>query len=93
MFYVAKAMLLGEGFASNKHSGIIANFGLLFVKSGKVHSDFHKFLTEGQRKRAESDYDIEVEFDREEAEAQIDHAEKFIAMGEQYFNPPTTNER
>jgi uncharacterized protein (UPF0332 family) len=93
MFYVAKEMLINEDFTSNKHEGIVANFGRYFVLSGKVDRDFQKYLTDGQKKRSQSDYDLEVDFDEQEAEAQIEHAEKFIAMGEQYFNPPTTNER
>jgi len=36
MFYVAEALLLGEGLACSKHSAVIAAFGQHFSKAGRV---------------------------------------------------------
>ena len=36
MFYVVEALLLEEGSAFSKHSAVIAAFGQLFVKTGRV---------------------------------------------------------
>jgi hypothetical protein len=49
-----------------------------------------KYLSDGQKKRALSDYSVEVSFDKEIVEAQIEHAQKFIILGEEYFNPPSS---
>ena len=36
MFYLAEALLLGEGLAFSKHSAVIAAFGQHFAKSGRL---------------------------------------------------------
>ena len=46
MFYVAEAFLLGEGSAFSKHTSVIAAFGQLFAKPGRVPSQFHRYLIE-----------------------------------------------
>jgi uncharacterized protein (UPF0332 family) len=40
MFYVAQALLLSEGLAYSKHSGVIAAFGEHFAKTGRVPAEF-----------------------------------------------------
>ena len=41
MFYIAEAFLLGEGSAFSKHSSVIAAFGQLLTKSGRVPAQFY----------------------------------------------------
>ncbi len=103
MFYVAKAMLLSLGMATSKHSGVIALFGQHFGKTGRVATEYHRYLSEGHNKRTISDYDDEVEMTEAEADLQIERAAKFLAMGEAFFNalaavppaesPPPSDER
>lgn len=91
MFYVAKAIILTENISSNKHSGVISAFGQHFAKTGRVPAEFHQYLNHGQEQRTLSDYDMDVTPTREAAELQLERAEKFIEMGEKFFNsPPTT---
>ena len=44
MFYVAQAVLEGEGLAFSKHSAVIAAFGQHFARTGKVPIEFQRFL-------------------------------------------------
>lgn len=82
MFYVAEALLLGEGKTFSKHSGVIAAFGQQFVKTGQVAADFHRYLIEGQASRNISDYDASSSLTKEQSEEQIRRAKAFIEMGE-----------
>lgn len=58
MFYIAEAFLEGEGKSFSKHSAVISAFGLDFVKSGKVPSEYHKYLIEAQGLRNLGDYGL-----------------------------------
>ena len=82
MFYIAEAFLEGDGMSFSKHSAVIANFGKYFSHTGKVPVEFHKYLIEAQALRHTGDYDYchTVSFDQ--AQEQIDRAEKFLEMAE-----------
>ncbi len=56
MFYVAEALLLGEGLTFSKHSGVISAFGQRFAKTGRVPTEFHRYLIEGGDSRNVGDY-------------------------------------
>ena len=56
MFYVAEAILLGEGLTFSKHSAVIAAFGEHFVKPGRIPPEFHRYLIEGEDNRHLGDY-------------------------------------
>ena len=78
MFYVAEALLLGEGEAFSKHAGVIAAFGRIFAKTGRVPPEFHKCILEALDLRQAGDYDIGVIVSREQAEEQVRRAERFL---------------
>ena len=42
MFYVAEALLLGQGLSFSKHSAVLAAFGKRLTKPGIVSPEFHK---------------------------------------------------
>lgn len=44
MFYMAQALLEGEGLAFSKHSAVIAAFGKHFVRTNRVPVEFHRYL-------------------------------------------------
>ena len=85
MFYVAEAILLKEGQAFSKHSGVISAFGKLLVKTGKVPEEFHRFLIEGFDHRTTGDYDAESGFNKKEADDQIANAERFVELGAKFL--------
>ena len=80
MFYVAEAFLLGDGLTFSKHSGVIAAFGHQFAKTGRVPTEFHRYLIDAERKRLTGDYDIGPGLSEQEALEQIDRAEKFLDL-------------
>lgn len=82
MFYVAEAFLLGEGLAFSKHSAVIAAFGKQFVKSGRLPQEFHRYLIEGESSRHAGDYSLKSGLSKDDADEQIERAEKFLELGE-----------
>ena len=48
MFYIAEAILLADSLSFSKHSAVIAGFGQHFVETGRVPTDFHRYLIEGE---------------------------------------------
>ena len=80
MFYLAEAMLWGEGLSFSKHSAVIAAFGQRFAKTDTALQDFHHYLIEGQHSRNTGDYDIGPGLSEDEAAEQIQRAEKFVAL-------------
>jgi uncharacterized protein (UPF0332 family) len=87
MFYVAEAFLLGEGVAYSRHSGVIAGFGQLFAKTGRVPTEFHRYLIEGESSRNIGDYDISSELSQAEAAEQIARAARFLELAEHLIGP------
>ncbi len=53
MFYMTQALLEGEGLVFSKHSAVISAFAKHFVKSGRVPSEFHRYLLDAQEARHE----------------------------------------
>jgi uncharacterized protein (UPF0332 family) len=87
MFYVAEALLLGEGVEYSKHSAVIAAFGERFAKTGRVPPEFHRMMIEAQDSRNAGDYDIHPEVTLATATAQIANAEKFLELGARLLGP------
>ena len=56
MFYVASALLAAEGLEFRSHSAVIAEFGRVFAKTGRVPVEFHRFLIDAESERLEGDY-------------------------------------
>lgn len=88
MFYVAQALLLGEGLAFSKHAGVIAAFGKQFAKTGRVPAEYHRYLIEGQSKRTIGDYTVRSGLSRADADEQIRRARLFIDLGDKMLGAP-----
>lgn len=86
MFYVASALLLGEGLTFSKHSTVIARFGQHFAKTGRVPAEFHHHLIEGMEARHVGDYGTKP-IGQAKASAQIIHAEQFLELAERLLGP------
>jgi len=78
IFQAARALLATEQLESRKHSGVIALFNRYFVKTGKVDKQLGVVLKDARRSREMAEYSDLAEFAREDAEGQIQDAEKFI---------------
>ncbi len=92
MFYVAEALLLGEGLSFSKHSAVIAAFGQRFAKTGRVPPEYHRYLIQGETSRNVGDYDIGPGLSEADAAEQITHAEAFVELAEQLLGSVTHQE-
>jgi uncharacterized protein (UPF0332 family) len=87
MFYVVEALLLGEGLSFSKHSAVIAAFGQRFAKTGRVPSEYHRYLIQGEASRNVGDYDTGPGLSEADAAEQIAHAEAFVELAERLLGP------
>jgi uncharacterized protein (UPF0332 family) len=78
MFYVAEALLLGEGLSFSKHTSVIAAFGRRFAHTGTVPGEFHRYLIDGQDMRTIGEYSTGPGMRAAQAGEQIVRAERFI---------------
>lgn len=90
MFYVAEALLLGQGLSYSKHSAVLAAFGERLTKPGLVPPEFHKYLLDGGDSRNVGDYDLGPGLSGEEAAEQIHRAQEFLTLAERLIGqlPP-----
>lgn len=78
MFYLAEALLLGDGLSFSKHAGVIAAFGQHFVKPGRLPEHLHRYLIEGMERRNLGDYAMGPGLSPEAAAEQLRWAEEFM---------------
>jgi uncharacterized protein (UPF0332 family) len=88
MFYLAEAFLDGEGLAFSSHSAVIGEFGRIFAKSGRIPSEFHRYLIEASEERLGGDYEEVYVLSEEEASKHLDRAEKFLRLAEELMTAP-----
>lgn len=79
IFTAARALLATKQLDSSKHSGVIALFNQHFVKTGIISADIGKLIGKAKLYREQADYGDFFVVSKEEAEAQIQSAKKFIA--------------
>lgn len=83
MLYIAECLLEGESLSFSKHSAVIAAFGQYFARTGRVSTEFHRYLIEGQALRQTGDYGQRHAVTVAQAETQIERAQQFIALAKQ----------
>jgi len=86
MFHATRSLLAFEKVDSKKHSGIINFFNDLFIRTGKIPNNYFQFLNTAFNIRLQSDYKDFYIATKEEAEKQIQNAEKFIEMTKIYLS-------
>jgi len=82
MFYVAEALLAHLGESYRSHAAVIAGFGRLFAKTGKLDAKFHQWLIAAQNLRNIADYGVEAHVSSEQAGLACEWAEEFIRAAE-----------
>jgi uncharacterized protein (UPF0332 family) len=78
MFYAARALLSEKDIYPKTHRGVIAQFGLKFVKEGKFEKEIFDLFARAQEDREEADYGLLSEIEKEEAKKIIEGAEEFL---------------
>lgn len=86
IFTTARALLATKRLDSVKHSGVIALFNQHFVKTGVVDKETSKLIEKAKLYRERADYGDYFIVSKEEAESQIDSANKFISDIEKVVN-------
>jgi hypothetical protein len=79
-FYAVTALLFSEGQSSAKHSGVIALFDRLWIKTGRLPRELGRFYHAMFDRRQESDYRDLLTFARTEVEAWLEEAKSFVAQ-------------
>ena len=88
MFYVAEALLLGEGLSFSKHAAVIAAFGRRFARTGVVPAELHRYLIDGQDMRTIGDYSTGPGLTAAQAAEQIARAERFLEQADRLLRTP-----
>lgn len=85
IFHAARALLAFDNFDSKKHSGVIRYFNKLYIASGKIEKSYSVIIGTAFNARLQSDYHDFYIVSKREAEEQIQNAEIFINMIEDYI--------
>jgi uncharacterized protein (UPF0332 family) len=85
MFYLAEALLLGEGLKYSKHGSVHAAFGEYFAKTEKLDPKYHRYLLDSFRERQTADYDVYMTVSPDESQQIIQQAKEFLKVSEEYF--------
>ena len=78
MFYSAKAALLAVDVDLRRHSGVVSQFGLRFVKGGYVDRRYSRILARAMQAREASDYDPRTRASQQDAQQAVADAEAFL---------------
>ncbi len=84
-FHAARAMLSSEGLAPKTHGGVATQFGLHFVKSGKVAPPFGRYLKNLKDDRGEGDCEIYSTVTQAIASNALQEASEFVTEAERYL--------
>ena len=85
LFYIASALLLSRGLSFSSHSGVIANFGKEFARTGTFNPKFHNYLIESQDRRNIGDYSLVAEVTKEQTKEMLEWAKEFSQAAESYL--------
>lgn len=93
MFHAVRALLALDKYDSRKHTGVISFFNQHYIKTGEIETEFSNLLTTAFKSRNKSDYnDFFIAF-REDAQVQLENAEKFLKRIEEYLKTILNKEK
>jgi uncharacterized protein len=78
VFYAASALLLSEGHASSKHSGVLSLFNRLWVKTGRLPRTMGSFYVTMFDRRQKGDYQDLAAFEKADVMQWIGEARTFV---------------
>lgn len=84
-FHAMRAVLILDGFDSKKHSGIIAKFRELYIKTNLFDKEFSNAITALFRLRTASDYDDLYVVTMEETIDRYEQAERIVEIIADYL--------
>jgi len=80
------SVLITTGFSSSKHSGNIAEFRRVFVKTGVFSDVYSDIIGNAFKIRTKSDYDIHYVVSKSEVKTQFNDAKAFLSAVEMYID-------
>jgi len=85
VYHAASAALFKEGILAKTHQAVKTMFGLHLIKSGKIDKKYGRWLSQLKDERENGDYDIYVNFNKEDAQQAIKEAEGFVEEIEKFL--------
>ena len=86
VFHAMRSVLAFDKIDMKHHSGVIAEFRRLYVKTGIFDTELSKIISLLSDSRNDSDYDDFFIVTKEEIEAQIKDAEYFLKIIKEYVS-------
>ena len=90
-FYVAEALLLTMRLSFSRHGTVIAEYGRLFAKTGRMDRRFHRLLQRTFAARYSADYDTDVDLDSDEVGVWLEEGKAFLAAARDYVEKTDDN--
>ncbi len=85
VFHAMRAVLAYDGYDSKKHSGIIAEFRRLYIKTGIFESGMSDTIRSLFDLRTDSDYNDFFVASKADVAAQVKNAEHFVERVKKYL--------
>ena len=85
VFHAMRAVLAYDGYDSKKHSGIIAEFRRLYIKTGIFESSMSDTIRSLFDLRTDSDYNDFFVASKADVAAQVKNAEHFVEQIKEYL--------
>lgn len=85
VFHAMRAVLAYDGYDSKKHSGIIAEFRRLYIKTGIFESSISDTIRSLFDLRTDSDYNDFFVASKADVAAQVKNAEHFVERVKKYL--------
>ena len=85
VFYAASALLLTQGLARSKHSGVVAAFRQHFVKPGIIETEYSRIYERLLDDRQIGDYDVEAVVEPDLACSDVEDARRLVRRSERYL--------
>lgn len=86
IFHAARAVLALDGLDFKKHSGVISNFQMRYIKSGIFDKQLSNIIKSAFSLRTESDYEDFYVISKTDVENQVSEAEVFFRAISEYIN-------
>lgn len=85
VFHATRSLLAIDGYDSKKHSGVIHFFNQNYIVTQKIEKEYGKILAIAFNIRVRADYHDFFIASKSDAGTQIENAEKFLSMIENYL--------
>lgn len=89
IFHSINALFALRSIGFRKHSGVLSNFNLDYIKSGLIEVEYAKIAKEAFSIRTQSDYSDFYIVSKQEVIQQYDNAVRFVARVERFINEQT----